>query len=189
MHVDTLEAHRSGIEVKVNAPERGSKGVGQTRSALVVERVALAKDEGSGLLGRSSGENGIVLGEMALDRAYGPVVVHQGALQGDAKGGGTADVAVGFISTSSFWRETDPEAYLWVEKYSMFLFLSRPSWKATGALRWLPVPANEGAINLGPPKRAKLGQCFLTCFVISAVPLSHCQAYVLSFQFEGRTGP
>lgn len=101
MHVDTLEAHRSSIEVKVNAPERSSKGIGQAGSALVVERVALAKDEGSGLLGLGSGKNGIVLWEMALNRAYGPVVVHQGALQGDAKGGGTADVAVVFISTSS----------------------------------------------------------------------------------------
>lgn len=94
MHVDALEAYRSRVQVEVDAPKGGSKGVGQARSALVIERVAFAKDQRSGFLCFWSGENGIVLWEVALDGAHGLGVVHQRALEGDARRSGTADVAV-----------------------------------------------------------------------------------------------
>lgn len=67
MHVDALEAYGSRVQVEVDTPKGGSKRVGQAWPALVVKRVAFAKDQRSGLLGFWSGEDGIVLWEMALD--------------------------------------------------------------------------------------------------------------------------
>lgn len=67
VHMDALEANRSRVQVEVDAPKGGSKGIGQAWPALVVKRVAFAEDQRSGLLGFWSGENGIVLWEVALD--------------------------------------------------------------------------------------------------------------------------
>lgn len=67
MHVDALEAYRRRVQVEVDTPKGGSKGVGQAWSALVVERVAFAKDQWSSLLCFWSREDGVVLWEVALN--------------------------------------------------------------------------------------------------------------------------
>jgi hypothetical protein len=90
--VHPLEAHRRRVEVKVDAPEGGTKGVGKTRTALVVQRVGLAKDERRDWPRRLR-DHGVVLGAAGVDRELGHGVVHQRPLEGYPWSLGAADVA------------------------------------------------------------------------------------------------
>ena len=84
MYVHALEADRGRVEVEVNAPEGRSKGVGEAGPALVVQRVGLAKDHGRWRIRRALCENGVVLGDVGVNRTCGHGVVHQRALEGYA---------------------------------------------------------------------------------------------------------
>src|SRR3569833_493657 len=64
---------------------------------------------------------------------------------------------------------------------------SSPAAQAAGALRWLLVPANDGARKLA--LEARSGQCSRSSCLMVRVPLSHCDTQVASFQPGGRTGP
>lgn len=91
VHVCPADALRGGVEVEVNAPEGGAEGVGETRAALVVQRVVLAEDVGDSrgqVLGREGAGEGDVFG-YAVDSVG---VVHQGVLQGYSGLGRAANV-------------------------------------------------------------------------------------------------
>lgn len=45
VHVHTLESHGGTIQVEVDAPEGGAKGVGEPRLALIVEGIRFAQHD------------------------------------------------------------------------------------------------------------------------------------------------
>lgn len=45
MHMNTSYTNRGRVEVEVDAPQRGTERVGQTRFALIVKGVGLTKDQ------------------------------------------------------------------------------------------------------------------------------------------------
>lgn len=70
----------------------------------------------------------------------------------------------------------------------MSLSLSRPSDQVRAVLRWLEVPANEGARNSYWSSLSS-GQLSLKTLLIARVPFSHSATYSDSFQSDGLTAP
>lgn len=75
--------NRGGIEVEVDAPQRGTEGVGQARLALVVQGVGLAKDQRH-TAARPVWPNLLVLGDVGVYRGLRYRVVQESALERDA---------------------------------------------------------------------------------------------------------
>ena len=110
VHVNATDVDTGGVQVEVDAPESGAEGVGEAGSALVVQRVRLAEDEG--WCCRVDGEDLVVLGDVGVHGSHGNRVlggvsectsvpmrfglayVHESTLEGHARRSRSADVAI-----------------------------------------------------------------------------------------------
>lgn len=83
VHMNPSHTNRGGIEVEVDAPQRGTEGVGQARLALVVQGIGLAKDQRH-TAARPVWPNLLVLGDVGVYRGLRYRVVQESALERDA---------------------------------------------------------------------------------------------------------
>ena len=97
MHVDTLEPNRGRVQIEVDAPESCAEGIGQTRSALIVERISFPKNQWWHFAILSI-LDAIVFDDMGVYGLLSARMAHQSTLQGDSWRSGTTDVAETGIS-------------------------------------------------------------------------------------------
>lgn len=89
----TSNPRRGAVQVEVDAPERSSKRIGQSRRAFVVQTVGLAED-----IRYACAREQIGFVQVVRYRQYGRRVVHQCALQSHAGLCGAADITCRLVS-------------------------------------------------------------------------------------------
>lgn len=77
----TFDTNRGTVQVEVDAPQGGTKGIREAGFSLIIERIGLAKDERNSA---SVGPDRVVLNNVGFYGAHGLRVVQERPLECDA---------------------------------------------------------------------------------------------------------